>query len=93
MITGDNPLTACHVAKELRFTRKPLLVLTKLDKLTWEWISVAGDVKVEVNPKQKVKDIVKDYDFCITGEGLMFLNEEQHDYLVKVLPYVTVFAR
>ena len=44
MITGDNPLTACHVARELRFTsKKSTLVLTKVDSEVdenFEWQSI-----------------------------------------------------
>lgn len=45
MITGDNPLTACHVARELKFTsKKSTLVLTKVDNgaddETFEWQSI-----------------------------------------------------
>lgn len=41
MVTGDNPLTACNVAKVLKFTRRrvPTLVLDEpLDKCAaWKW--------------------------------------------------------
>jgi magnesium-transporting ATPase (P-type) len=46
MITGDNPLTACHVARELKFTtKKSTLVLTKVDNddnsdENFEWQSI-----------------------------------------------------
>ena len=93
MITGDNPLTACHVAKELRFTRKPLLVLTQLDKLDWEWVSINGEVRLGLHDHKNIRDVLKNYDFCVTGEGIQFLNDEEHDYMLKLLPYVTVFAR
>lgn len=96
MITGDNPLTACHVAKELRFTKKPVLVLTSNEDGTeWQWQGIVGDVRIPIGRKnpQRVRETIKEYDFCITGDGLLFLNEFEHDYLNEVLPYATVFAR
>lgn len=36
---------------------------------------------------------MKEYDFCVTGDGLMYLREFDPEYLTEVLPYVTVFAR
>jgi manganese-transporting P-type ATPase len=96
MITGDNPLTACHVARELRFTKKPILVLTQNeDGLKWRWQCIAGNVKIPLHGShsQTIKEIIKEYDLCITGDGLLYLNEDDHAYLNEVLPYVIVFAR
>ncbi|XP_062547568.1 endoplasmic reticulum transmembrane helix translocase [Armigeres subalbatus] len=94
MITGDNPLTACHVAKELRFTKRTIVVLTRDDlDNTWYWESINREVRIPLAENRTVKDLYKDHDFCITGEGLQYLDTEKHSYLLKLMPYVTVFAR
>lgn len=68
MITGDNPLTACHVAKELRFTKKPVTLLFKTAcEGKWIWESINQSVKIPFDPKD-YKSIVGKYDLCITGE-------------------------
>jgi magnesium-transporting ATPase (P-type) len=76
MITGDNPLTACHVARELRFARKPFtLVLTKREDVDgssnvcpWTWLSVDEMRRVDLVPKNVDKDLLLNYDLCVTGE-------------------------
>lgn len=96
MITGDNPLTACHVAKELRFTKKPILVLTPNEEGTvWQWQGIVGNTKIPIGGRnaQTAREIMKEYDFCITGDGLLYLDDMEHDYLNDVLPLVSVFAR
>lgn len=103
MITGDNPLTACFVAKELRFTRKTLILLTQNiqtikygdDTETipeWSWKSITDDINIDINEKD-YKNIIKEYDLAITGEGLKFLNEYKHEYFLKIIPYISVYAR
>lgn len=98
MITGDNPLTACHVAKELRFTRKIVLVLTpdiqrNSDKeLQYVWLSIDEDHIEQLNEK-RWKDLVKSYDLAITGEGLSYLNDYKPQYLKLIIPHITIYAR
>lgn len=98
MITGDNPLTACHVAKELRFTRKTILVLSQ-DVQTFGdvkpkfvWISINED-RVEQIDMKSWKKLIQTYDLAITGEGLQYLNEYEHQYFQKIVPHITVYAR
>ncbi|KAH8249509.1 hypothetical protein KR032_010085 [Drosophila birchii] len=96
MITGDNPLTACHVARELRFTRKKLLILTPSSGDTFNWVSVDGDQKYDLerrNSKRSISMLLATHDLCITGEGLQYLQLNDQQYLRQVLPQITVCAR
>ncbi|VDK52591.1 unnamed protein product [Anisakis simplex] len=100
MITGDNPLTACHVAKVLRFTNKskPVLVLDEPDQdgeSNWSWKSVSGNVTAELIPvtKSALTDFIASYEFCMTGTAFAYLLQNHLQFLRKILPHITVFAR
>nr|NVI71689.1 putative cation-transporting ATPase 13A1 [Cucujiformia] len=89
MITGDNPLTACHVSKELKFTDKPILNLIKHDD--WCWKSI--DEELELALEYDYKELIQRYDLCITGDGLTYLYNNYPSFLRLILPHISVFAR
>ncbi|KAI5703947.1 hypothetical protein M8J75_000336 [Diaphorina citri] len=95
MITGDNPLTACHVAKELEFTTKQagVLVLTADFKEQWTWRSIDETLSLPLEPKNLSRDLLEVYDLCLTGEGLTYLKDAHPKLLRRILPHVSVFAR
>nr|XP_016945251.1 manganese-transporting ATPase 13A1 [Drosophila suzukii] len=99
MITGDSPLTACHVARELRFTRKKLLILTPPDQEngdSYSWVSIDGDQTYELDVTSDSKGIsllLSSHDLCITGEGLRHLQQNHQQYMRHLLPQITVCAR
>lgn len=96
MITGDNPLTACHVAKELKFCLKPILILTQdeEDKWIWEGISRSDEKhELQCDDRSVNNTLLAKNDLCITGDSLNYLRENHKKFLNKILPHVTVFAR
>ncbi|CAB3251374.1 unnamed protein product [Arctia plantaginis] len=93
MITGDNPLTACHVAKELKFTQKSEVLILSESSNTWGWKSIDEEVNLPVNPFRTSKQLTSKFDLCITGEGLTFLNENHHKFMLELMPHIKVFAR
>ena len=77
MITGDNPLTACHVAKELKFTqKKTTLVLTKIENLS------ENDEKFEWQSIDQVNFLIKISDLQFTNEEsfVKFCRQETTDH-------------
>ncbi|XP_076162802.1 endoplasmic reticulum transmembrane helix translocase [Ptiloglossa arizonensis] len=95
MITGDNPLTACHVSRELHFTKKPVtFILTAYDG-EWMWESIDRKINLPLGMKNVARgnEIWRKYALCLTGEGLTYLKDNERELLRKLLPHIVIFAR
>lgn len=93
MITGDNPLTACHVARELHFIQKEhtLILQPSSNQGKWQWESIDGTVCATL-PPPSISSFVHEFDLCVTGEGLAKLSCDPR-LLHTLLPHIQVFAR
>ncbi|CAK9815789.1 Endoplasmic reticulum transmembrane helix translocase [Anthophora quadrimaculata] len=96
MITGDNPLTACHVGRELHFTKKPITLILTCYNGKWLWESVDRKINLPLemkNVSSPNNEIWREYSLCVTGEGLTYLKDNERELLRKLLPHVAIFAR
>ncbi|XP_037744056.1 endoplasmic reticulum transmembrane helix translocase isoform X1 [Chelonia mydas] len=94
MITGDNPLTACHVAQELHFIQKDHTLILQpphSKDSCWQWQSIDGTTTLPIFPHSR-QQLIR-YNLCVTGEGLSYLQTASRQQLLKLIPHVQVFAR
>ncbi|CAA9996161.1 unnamed protein product [Nesidiocoris tenuis] len=92
MITGDNPLTACHVAKELRFIKKSKnILILRGEEGNWYWEDIEQTLRIDLS--DECRDLIDKHELCLTGESLSYLSINYKKFLMKILPHVSVFAR
>ncbi|KAI4160686.1 MAG: hypothetical protein LQ342_005525 [Letrouitia transgressa] len=96
MITGDNPLTAVHVARQVEIVDREVLILdapehdNSGEKLVWR--SVDDSINIPVNPKEPLDtNILRDRDLCVTGYALAKYKSEVA--FPQLLQHTWVYAR
>ncbi|KAJ6697578.1 hypothetical protein OIU85_003904 [Salix viminalis] len=91
MITGDQALTACHVASQVHIITKPALILyPSRSGQGYEWISPDEVEKISYGDKE-AEELSETHDLCVGGDCFEML--QQSSAVVGVIPYVKVFAR
>lgn len=91
MITGDQALTACHVASQVHIISKPALILTPSNNSGgFEWVSPDETDKIPFSEKD-VESLADSHDLCIGGD--CFERLQRTGAVIQVIPYVKVFAR
>ncbi|KAH8165096.1 hypothetical protein CIB48_g3164 [Xylaria polymorpha] len=97
MITGDNPLTAVHVAREVEIVDRDVLILDAPEKTDGErrlvWRSVDDRVNIEVDASKPIDpNILKSKDICVTGYALAQFNDNRGAWQ-SLLRHTWVYAR
>ncbi|KAK9996860.1 hypothetical protein SO802_021546 [Lithocarpus litseifolius] len=91
MITGDQALTACHVASQVHIVSKPALILGPARNGDgYEWISTDETQMFQYSEKE-VEALSESHDLCVGGDCIEML--QQTSAVLQVIPYVKVFAR
>ncbi|XP_028786632.1 probable manganese-transporting ATPase PDR2 [Neltuma alba] len=91
MITGDQALTACHVASQVHIISKPTLILGPASHSEgYNWMSPDESEIVPYSVKE-VESLSETHDLCIGGDCIEMLQQTSASLLV--IPYVKVFAR
>ncbi|KAG8216948.1 ATPase [Butyriboletus roseoflavus] len=75
MITGDNPLTAVHVARDVEIVDRDALILDLKENAAHEadlcWRTVDESKIISVDPSKPLdKSLFDEYDICITGAAM-----------------------
>ncbi|KAH7035883.1 ATPase [Microdochium trichocladiopsis] len=97
MITGDNPLTAVHVAREVEIVDRDVLILDAPENneggQSLVWRSVDDKVQIDVDPSKPIDpSILKDKDICVTGYALAKFKGNEGAWK-SLLRYTWVYAR
>ncbi|KAG9156521.1 hypothetical protein Leryth_006508 [Lithospermum erythrorhizon] len=91
MITGDQALTACHVAAQVHIVSKPTLILGFAKNAAgYEWVS-PDEAEIISYRVDEVEMLAETHDLCIGGDCIEML--QQTSSVLKVIPFVKVFAR
>ena len=94
MITGDAPLTGCHVAAQLHIMSRQAMILHANGPMErWQWKS--PNEEIEEPFRRDLGDAIAladAYDLCIPGDALSKMSEETL-LLDTYIPLTSVFAR
>jgi manganese-transporting P-type ATPase len=97
MITGDNPLTAVHVAKQVEIVDRETLILDAPEHDVSEenlvWRSIDDKTNIPVNPEHLLDaEILKTKDLCVTGYALAKFKGNDKAWK-QLLRHTWVYAR